>query len=198
MGISETASVDLYWLPLGAGGHFVRVNGCIYEAIKAHNEGRPRLALYHSALVVHVAEGRFVIETAWPIPDTHPASRGVVVEGPVGSRRLARFRVSRYEVRRWREGVIADVLDAVESPVRLSDDARVSHRVLDLVPDVPVLVWGRDELGMGDMWNSNSVVSWLLARSDIPTEGILPPLGGRVPGWDVGVRAARLEPALAT
>ena len=95
-------------------------------------------------------------------------------------------------------GVIADVLDAVESPVRLSDDARVSHRVLDLVPFVPVLVWGRDELGMGDMWNSNSVVSWLLARSGIAPDGILPPLGGRAPGWDVGVRAARLEPALAT
>ena len=26
-------SVDLYWLPLGAGGHFVRLNGRIYEAM---------------------------------------------------------------------------------------------------------------------------------------------------------------------
>jgi hypothetical protein len=25
--------VDLYWLPLGAGGHFVRLNGRIYEAL---------------------------------------------------------------------------------------------------------------------------------------------------------------------
>ena len=27
------ASIDLYWLPLGAGGWFVRLNGRIYEAI---------------------------------------------------------------------------------------------------------------------------------------------------------------------
>ena len=27
------AAIDLYWLPLGAGGHFVRLNGRIYEAI---------------------------------------------------------------------------------------------------------------------------------------------------------------------
>ena len=29
------AAVDLYWLPLGAGGHFVRLNGRIYEALAA-------------------------------------------------------------------------------------------------------------------------------------------------------------------
>jgi hypothetical protein len=26
------ASVDLYWLPLGAGGHSVRLNGQLFEA----------------------------------------------------------------------------------------------------------------------------------------------------------------------
>jgi hypothetical protein len=201
MGSMDTqvgASVDLYWLPLGAGGHFVRLNGRIYEAIKAYSERRPRLALYHSALEVRAREGRFVIETAWPIPDAHPESRGVVVEGPVGSQRLARFRVSRYEVRRWWEGMIPDVMEAVESPLRLSDDASKAHRILDLVPAVPALVWGRDELGMGDMWNSNSVVSWLLARSGLATDGIRPPAGGRAPGWEVGVRAARLDRALVS
>jgi hypothetical protein len=35
---------------------------------------------------------------------------------------------------------------------------------LELVPEVPTLVWGRDELRAGEMWSSNSVVSWLLAR----------------------------------
>ena len=29
------AAVDLCWWPLGAGGHFVRLNGRIYEAIAA-------------------------------------------------------------------------------------------------------------------------------------------------------------------
>src|SRR5205823_381088 len=29
------ASIDLYWLPLGAEGHFVRLNGRLYEAVAA-------------------------------------------------------------------------------------------------------------------------------------------------------------------
>ena len=188
---SSEASIDLYWLPLGAGGHFVRLNGRIFEAIQAYRQRRRPLDLYHSALEVRVPEGRFVIETAWPIPDAKPASRGVVVEGPVGSRRITRFRVFRYEVRRWRDGVIPDVLEAVASPQRLSDDEHRARRVLDLVSSVPALVWGRDELGMGEMWNSNSVVSWLLARSGLPTEAIRPPVGGRAPGWDAGIVTAQ-------
>lgn len=70
---------------------------------------------------------------------------------------------SRYEVRRWQDGVIPDILEAVASPQRLSNDLDRARSVLDLVGSVPALVWGRDELGMGDMRNSNSVVSWLLA-----------------------------------
>lgn len=182
--------IDLFWLPLGAGGHFVRLNGRVYEAIQARREGRRRLDLYHSALEVRVPEGRYVIETAWPIPDAEPASRGVVVEGPVGSRRMARFRVFRYEVRRWLDGVIPDVLEAVSSPQRLSDDEALARRVLGLVGAVPPLVWGRDELEAGEMWNSNSVVSWLLVRSGLETQGIRPPVGGRAPGWGAGVLAA--------
>lgn len=192
---ANEVGIDLYWLPLGAGGHFVRLNGRVYEAIQAFRERRPRFDLYHSALEVRVPEGRFVIETAWPIPDADLASRGVVVEGPVGSPRMARFRVFRYEVRRWRDGVIPDIREAVASPQRLSDDPARAHRVLDLVPSVPAPVWGRDELGTGEMWNSNSVVSWLLARSGLPTDGVRPPAGGRAPGWDAGlVTARRLSP----
>jgi len=183
--------IDLYWLPLGAGGHFVRLNGRVYEAIKAWRGRRRACDLYHSALHVYVPEGRFVIETAWPIPDADPASRGVVAQGPVLSRRVARLRMLRYEVRRWREGVILDIAEAVASPLRLSDDPDLASRVLDLAPEVPVPVWGRDELGTGDMWNSNSVISWLLARSGIPMEAIRPPAGGRAPGWDAGLVVAR-------
>ena len=29
------AGIDLYWLPLGAGGHSVRVNGKVFEAVAA-------------------------------------------------------------------------------------------------------------------------------------------------------------------
>ena len=116
------ASIELTWLPLGAGGWLVRLNGRIYEAIHALLERRRPLDLYHSALIVRVPEGRFVIEDCWPIPDADGPSRGVAVEGPVFSRRMARFRVFRYEVRRWRDGVIADADEAVASPQLLSDD----------------------------------------------------------------------------
>ncbi|HZD17064.1 MAG TPA: hypothetical protein VE669_02870 [Actinomycetota bacterium] len=185
------SGVDLYWLPLGAGGHFVRLNGRVYEAMQAFRERRRPLDLYHTALEVHVPEGRYTIETAWPIPDDRPTSRGVVVEGPVATRRIARFRVFRYEVRRWRDGVIPDAAEAVASPQCVSEDPEHAHRVLDLVETVPALIWGRDELGMGEMWNSNSVVAWLLAGSGIETGTIGPPAGGRAPGWAVGLVAAR-------
>jgi hypothetical protein len=62
------AAVDLYWLPLGAGGHFVRLNGRLYEALAARLERRPARDLYHSALQVELPEGTFVIEQA-PVHD---------------------------------------------------------------------------------------------------------------------------------
>ena len=183
--------IDLYWLPLGAGGWFVRTNGRIYEAVMARREHRPPFDLYHSALEIRVPEGRFVIENAWPIPDAHGSSRGVVVEGPVGSPAWGRFRTFRYEIRRWRDGGIPDIAYAVASPQRISSDPAEAGRLLDLVPEVPALRWGRDELGIGDMWNSNSTVSWLLVRSGVAVERIRPPDGGRAPGWNAGIEAAR-------
>jgi hypothetical protein len=185
------AGIDLYWLPLGAGGHFVRFNGRIYEGICAYREHRQSVDLYHSALQVRVPEGRSVIEMAWPIPDGNGASRGVVVEGPVGNRALARFRMFRYEVRRWRDGVIPDILEAVASPRRLSEDPNQARRVLDLIESVPLLIWGRSEAVVGDMWNSNSVISWVLVSAGVDVDNIQPPCGGRAPGWDAGIAVAR-------
>jgi hypothetical protein len=190
---ASQASIELYWLPLGAGGWFVRLNGRIYEAIHAFLERRRPLDLYHTALQVRLPEGRFVIENSWPIPDADGPSRGVVVEGPVASRRMARFRVFRYEVRRWRDGVIADADEAVASPQSLSEDPLLARRLLDLVGCLPAPVWGRDELQTGEMWNSNSVISWLLAQSGLPTDAIGPPAGGRAPGWQAGLVTARRQ-----
>jgi hypothetical protein len=153
------AAVDLYWLPLGAGGHFVRLNGRLYEAIAARMERRPAYDLFHSALQVHVAEGTFVIEQA-PVHDWSGKQRGVVAEGAVGSRLAGRFRIFRYEIRLWRGGNIPDVAEAVDSPRRLSGDEDCARRVLEMVPQIPTPVWGRDELGTGEMWNSNSVIAW--------------------------------------
>ena len=184
--------VDLYWLPLGAGGHSVRLNGRVFEAVAAALRGRPRRDLYHSALEVRVPEGRFVIEQA-PVRDSKGFERGVVAEGAVGSRWAGRLRIFRYEVRRWRGGLIPDVDEAVESPQRLADAADVAQRVLDLVAAVPAPVWGRDELAAGEMWNSNSVIAWLIARSGLAAESIQPPAGGRAPGWHAGLVVASRE-----
>ena len=190
MSSDSDPSVDLFWLPLGAGGHSVRLNGRAYELVAAGVARRARRDLYHSALEVSVPEGRFVIETA-PIPDGNGAVRGVVAEGPVGSRWAGRWRLFRYELRRWRDGTIPDAAEAVDSPRRLSGDLERARALLDLVPDVPMAVWGRDELGAGEMWNSNSVVSWLLARSGFDPDAVEPPPGGRAPGWDAGTVVAR-------
>ena len=64
----SVAGIDLYWLPLGAGGHSVRLNGRVFEAVVSRLEHRPACDLYHSALEVRVPEGRFVIEQA-PVLD---------------------------------------------------------------------------------------------------------------------------------
>jgi hypothetical protein len=65
----------------------------------------------------------------------------VVLEGAVGSKLVGRFRLFQYEIRRWRDGVIPDIAEAVSSPVRLSEDATRASQILDLVPRVPALVW---------------------------------------------------------
>ncbi len=183
------SSVDLYWLPLGAGGHSVRLNGLVFEAIAAGLARRERFDLYHSALEVRVPEGRFVIEQAPAWGAT--GERGVVAVGPVGTRAVGGLRLFRYEVRRWREGHIPDIAEAVESPRRLSDDVQRARRVLELVPQVPTPVWGRDELGAGEMWNSNSTISWLLSCAGLDVDSIRPPAGGRAPGWQAGIVTAR-------
>ncbi len=182
--------MDLYWLPLGAGGHFVKLNGRVYEAFAARAQRRPACDLYHSALQVKVPAGTFVIEQA-PVHDWSGDRRGVVAEGPVGARWAGRFRIFRYEVRLWRGGHIPDVAEAVDSPRRLTDDAELAARVLGVVAHIPAPVWGRDELGIGEMWNSNSVIAWVIARSGIDAEPIQPPPGGRAPGWRAGLALAR-------
>ena len=140
-----TAGVELYWLPLGAGGWFVRQNGRIWEAIHARLEHRRPLDLYHTALLVRVPEGRFVVN-CWPIPNK----------------------------------------EAVASPQLLSGDPMVAHRLLELVHSLPSRCGGRDELRTGEMWNSNSVIAWLLARSGLPTDAIRPlPEDGRQAGRPV-------------
>ena len=79
------ASVDLYWLPLGAGdaSHCVRWNGRIFEALAARYEHREACDLYHAALEVRLSNDVFAIEMA-PAWGSKETDRGVVSEGAVG------------------------------------------------------------------------------------------------------------------
>jgi hypothetical protein len=190
MPTSHPSAVDLYWIPLGAGGHSVRFNGRVFEAIAAASQHRRRCDLYHAALVVELDGDRCTIELA-PSPNADAASRGVVATGAVGSRRAGRLRVFRYEVRCWCGGSIQDLGEAVGGPRRLTRDPVVARRMLDLAPAVPRPVWGRDELKAGEMWNSNSLTAWLIATAGLSTELLQPPPCGRAPGWDAGLEVAR-------
>jgi hypothetical protein len=188
--------VRLYWIPLGAGGHSVRFNGRVFEAIAAARRHRRRCDLYHAALVVELDGQHYAIEVA-PSPDRDEAGRGAVATGAVGSRHLGWLRLFRYEVRCWRGGTIPDLGEAVGEPRLLSADPVIARRVIDLAAAVPTPVWGRDELEAGEMWNSNSVVAWLIAGAGLPTDRLRPPPHGRAPGWDAGLEVARRSGARA-
>jgi hypothetical protein len=185
----SAGGIGLYWLPLGAGGRFVRMNGRIYETGMAIRRRRRPLDLYHSALEVGATSGRYVVEVT-PVAGAGGETHGAVREGPVGTQWAGRMKIFRYEVRCWPNGSIPDVEEAVESPRHLTEDPNAAQRLLDLAPAVPGLIWGRDQLGTGDMWNSNSVISWLLVRSGIDITAVNPPAGGRAPGWQAGIEVA--------
>jgi hypothetical protein len=188
------ASVDLYWIPLGAGdgGRCVRGSGLLYEALVATTHHRVRSDLYHSALMVRVGDHSHAIEMT-PVWAERTPDRGVVAEGPVGVRSWGRSRLFRYEIRCWRDGVIPDLATAIDSPRRVSGDDIHARRVLDLVSSFPTATWGRDEQRAGEMWNSNSLTAWLLARSghDLHAPELQPPAGGRAPGWSAGMVVAQ-------
>ena len=181
--------VDLYWLPIGAGGTgFVRLNGEIYEAIVAFLNRRKRCDLYHSGLEIRLPEGRYTIEQT--PASAEGAERGVVAVGPIGAHWLAqRIPTLRYELRRWRNGVIPDIDEAVDSPRHISGDLTVARRLLELVSRVPML----DRVATSYMpakCGTQSPSAWLLAKAGLDVMSIAPPPGGRAPGWHAGIVAA--------
>lgn len=184
------AWIHIHWLPLGAGGApVVRLSGEAYERLAARRSHRDPHPLYHSALEVGLHDATWTIEMApaWSCSDPR---RGVVANGPVGSRLLGLSRWFQYEVRCWQDGPVPEAAYRTRGPVNVpTDSARVSH-LLQLVNCVPTPVWGRDELCTGEMWNSNSLVAWLLSGSGHAIGMLRPPANGRAPGWDAGVRLA--------
>jgi hypothetical protein len=163
-----------------------------YEAINSLIERRQCGYVYHTALEILVPSELFAVEMT-PIPNGRRRERGVVAEGAVGTRSAGRLRIFRNEVRRWRDGVIPDLGYAVASPIRVSQDSGIAHRVLGLLRSMPTPTWGRDELRAGEMWTCNSVISWVLTRARIDPEAIAFPPRARAPGWDAGTTVAQRQ-----
>jgi len=187
--VDEAAGVRLHWIPLGAGAHIVKLSGHLSEALSARIHHRRPMELFHSALTVTLPEAPYTVEQA-PVPDLHGERRGVVAEGPVGIRGAGRFRLFRYEVRCWRNGFIPDLSSEGTTSQLVSVDPTTARRILEVVASIPTPTWGRDELGAGEMWNSNSVIAWTLTRCGIDAGRLAPPAGGRAPGWHAGIRVA--------
>ncbi|MCC6433621.1 MAG: hypothetical protein IT196_01180 [Acidimicrobiales bacterium] len=188
--MASAVRLELYWIPLGAGAQVVRRSGRCYEAMVARRERRAPVPLFHSALIACSGGVRTVIEMTPVVDRFGPERRGVVAEGAVGSPWLGRWRLFRYEIRRWVGGEIPDLAHAVGGPVPISEDPAVVAHVLQSVAAVPTPVWGRDELGTGEMWNSNSVISWVVVRAGVLSAAGSPPGGGRAPGWSAGIVVA--------
>jgi len=184
-----TTRIELLWIPLGAdGARLVRGCGRVYERLHAGIGRRPPCDLYHAALRVRADQDTtYTIEVGPAWGGVEP-DRGVVCTGPVGARRLGRFVLFRYELRCWRGGTIPDADAAVPGPLEVPTDQMRTAMLLAIAPDVPRLVWGRVAPGTTEMWNSNSVVSWLLSRSGHELPAL--PARGRAPGWCAGVQLA--------
>ena len=181
------SSVDLFWIPVGAGTHFQRYSLVLYEELVARWARRRRLGLLHAALKVCVAGDRFTIEAAPASGGPNPSGE---VTGPVGSTWAGRLRLFRYQVYVRPGDRLSDQAWAVAPPIPLTHDAGVASRILDLATQVPAYTWGRRRPGHSEMWTSDSTVSWLLLRAGIESGEIGVPAGYRAPGWVSGIEEA--------
>jgi len=192
----SVVSIVLWWIPVGSGGHVVAHTSRWWELVQARLAHRPAQRLFHAALEVTVDGGRYVIEMAPAWGGASAGDRCVVRTGPVGMRLLGRSRLFRYEVRCWRDGLIPDRRGAVGGPNVLTRSASAARALLRQTRQVPALTWGRTVATTGDMWNSNSLISWSLVTAGIDTTDLHPPPGGLAPGWNAGLAVA-LDPGLA-
>ena len=168
------------------------LNGKAYEALSAAFERR-RLTSTMPDFEVRLGDGSFVIEVA-PSPDAacRPGRR---------RRRPCWQPLRRCPTALPLRGPLLvgrsdpDVDEAVASPCACLMIQRPLIACSSSYPPSRHSVWGRDELQTGDMWNSNSVISWLIARAHLLVDVALPP-HGRAPGWAAGIRVAYSESLL--
>ncbi|MBI2767264.1 MAG: hypothetical protein HYX53_15315 [Chloroflexi bacterium] len=187
----EDCFVDLYWLPVGAGTHFQRASLIAYGALLAAVTRRPRAGFVHAALKLRL-DGRPYTLELMPIPARQETAP--FLTGPVGWRPAGRLRLFRYQLLCREGAVLPDEGWVVGSPLRLTSDCATADRVLDCARRVPPFTWGRRAKGTGEMWTSDSAVSWLLSVAGIDAAAIAVPAGMQAPGWRAGLELA-LRPA---
>jgi hypothetical protein len=174
-------------------GAFVhRWSGRVFEGLAARYEHRETCDLYHAALEVRLDGDRFVIEMA-PAWGSNQSDRRVVAEAPSACRGSVALGTSdtRYAAGATVSFPICPRLSQARdasAPIELR-----RRQLLDLVPAFRTVTWGRDELRTGEMWNSNSLISWLLHRTGHDSDRLNPPERGRAPGWSAGVVVAARE-----
>ena len=79
-------------------------------------------------------------------------------------------------------------------PVAVTGDEASARLLVRHTHHVPPLTWGRRVPPTTDMWNSNSVVAWLLRSAGVPdVAAFSPPAGGRAPGWAAGLAVEPLS-----
>lgn len=164
-----------------------------WELMSARRDRRTPLQLVHAALEVFTGGERYVIEMTpqWGQPRT---ASGVVAIGPVGLPALGRFRMFRYVVRAWPNGVLPDRAYALAAPTSIPLRRTQAQALLRALPEVPLHTWGRAVRPSTDMWNSNSLIAWALCRAGIDACTLTPPVGCRAPGWTAGIAAGTRQP----
>lgn len=183
------ASITLLWIPLGAGAHVVRASGAAYEWLIARRELRRTQALFHAALEVRADGRRWTVELAPEVGSQAPPE-AIAMRGPVGVPCAGRSKLFSYELRIWEDGRIDDRADVAATVRFACSDAQAVALIAD-ARALPPLTWGRDEAVTGDMWNSNSAISWLLEQAGIDARALRPPGDGRAPGWEAGLVVAQ-------
>lgn len=180
--------VELWWMSVGAGTSRVQQASLrLWEAIEAARARRPRARLVHSALKLHDGTATWTLELT---PAFVAAATPPLITGPVGLGAAGRLRLFRYQLVCLPGETFPDEAWAV-AQARLPGEAELAARLLALAPTVPRHVWGRRVHGTREMWTSDSVVSWLLARAGVDVPAVAPPAGTRAPGWGAGLALAR-------
>ncbi len=180
-------SVELYWIPVGAGTRFQEFSLAVYERVASFLARREPATLLHAGLKLR-AHGRTCTLETMPSPPGPNTNHEVT--GPVGVRGADRLRLFRYQVCVRETSALPDEEWAVAPPVRVGDGG-TAVKILALAKEVPAYTWGRRRKGHPEMWTSDSCVSWLLLQAGIDAGEIAVPAGCRAPGWFAGIAEAR-------